>query len=250
MPDYARVERPVSAGRVADVLWPVEELMRPVLAGVPPARADRVARPSVIPAQAGIQDKADPPVIPANAARPDTAARGVSLDPRFRGGDESEASWVVAGANTAPASFPRKRESRTTGPPVIPAQWARATMVKEGLLKADALRGVWEISDAGRRALADVAPFAYLREVVARICTRPVARLGGLMPADVEHALRSPKSQRLHPPSLQVPAGSAQPPGPRHVAPSHISKRILANPRRRKQEGVPRTLTTGQRRPL
>jgi len=174
----------------------------------------------------------------------------VSLDPRFRGGDESEASWVVAGANTAPASFPRKRESRTTGPPVIPAQWARATMVKEGLLKADALRGVWEISDAGRRALADVAPFAYLREVVARICTRPVARLGGLMPADVEHALRSPKSQRLHPPSLQVPAGSAQPPGPRHVAPSHISKRILANPRRRKQEGVPRTLTTGQRRPL
>ncbi len=30
------------------------------------------------------------------------------------------------------------------------AQWARSMMVKEGLLKADSLRGVWEISDKGR----------------------------------------------------------------------------------------------------
>jgi hypothetical protein len=30
------------------------------------------------------------------------------------------------------------------------AQWARNTMVKDGLLKADSPRGVWEISDAGR----------------------------------------------------------------------------------------------------
>ncbi len=34
------------------------------------------------------------------------------------------------------------------------AQWARNSMIKEGLLKADSPRGVWEITDAGRRALA------------------------------------------------------------------------------------------------
>lgn len=34
------------------------------------------------------------------------------------------------------------------------AQWARHSMIKEGLLKADSPRGVWEITDAGRRALA------------------------------------------------------------------------------------------------
>lgn len=35
------------------------------------------------------------------------------------------------------------------------AQWARNSMVKEGLLKADSPRGVWEISEAGKRWLAD-----------------------------------------------------------------------------------------------
>lgn len=30
------------------------------------------------------------------------------------------------------------------------AQWARYSMVKEGLLKADSPRGIWEITDAGR----------------------------------------------------------------------------------------------------
>ncbi|MBI4218643.1 MAG: winged helix-turn-helix domain-containing protein [Chloroflexi bacterium] len=34
------------------------------------------------------------------------------------------------------------------------AQWARNAMVKEGLLKADSPRGVWEMTEAGRRALA------------------------------------------------------------------------------------------------
>ena len=33
------------------------------------------------------------------------------------------------------------------------AQWARNSMIHEGLLKADSPRGVWEISDQGRRAL-------------------------------------------------------------------------------------------------
>lgn len=33
------------------------------------------------------------------------------------------------------------------------AQWARCAMVKDGLLKPDSPRGVWEITDAGRRAL-------------------------------------------------------------------------------------------------
>jgi hypothetical protein len=33
------------------------------------------------------------------------------------------------------------------------AQWAKSAMVKEGLLKADSRRGIWEISDAGRRQL-------------------------------------------------------------------------------------------------
>lgn len=34
------------------------------------------------------------------------------------------------------------------------AQWARNTMVKEGLLKADSPRGMWEISDSGRQWLS------------------------------------------------------------------------------------------------
>ncbi len=33
------------------------------------------------------------------------------------------------------------------------AQWARNSMVKEGLLKLDSPRGIWEITDAGRKAL-------------------------------------------------------------------------------------------------
>ena len=33
------------------------------------------------------------------------------------------------------------------------AQWAKSAMVKESLLKADSRRGIWEISDAGRRQL-------------------------------------------------------------------------------------------------
>jgi len=35
------------------------------------------------------------------------------------------------------------------------AQWARNSMVNDGLLKADSPRGVWEISDKGRQALKD-----------------------------------------------------------------------------------------------
>lgn len=34
------------------------------------------------------------------------------------------------------------------------AQWARNSMIQEGLLKADSPRGVWEITEAGRRAIA------------------------------------------------------------------------------------------------
>ena len=37
------------------------------------------------------------------------------------------------------------------------AQWARNTMVKEGLLKSNSPHGVWEISEAGRQALAKSA---------------------------------------------------------------------------------------------
>ncbi len=33
------------------------------------------------------------------------------------------------------------------------AQWARNRMAREGLLKADSPRGVWEISDAGHMAI-------------------------------------------------------------------------------------------------
>lgn len=35
------------------------------------------------------------------------------------------------------------------------AQWAKSAMVKEGLLKADSRRGIWEVSDAGRRLLSE-----------------------------------------------------------------------------------------------
>jgi len=35
------------------------------------------------------------------------------------------------------------------------AQWARNTMVNEGLLKNDSPRGFWEISDTGRKYLAN-----------------------------------------------------------------------------------------------
>jgi hypothetical protein len=33
------------------------------------------------------------------------------------------------------------------------AQWARNSMVQEGLLKNDSPRGIWEISDAGQRSV-------------------------------------------------------------------------------------------------
>lgn len=35
------------------------------------------------------------------------------------------------------------------------AQWARNSMIRDGLLKADSSRGVWEISDKGRQTLKD-----------------------------------------------------------------------------------------------
>ena len=35
------------------------------------------------------------------------------------------------------------------------AQWARNSMVQAGLLRGDSPRGVWEISDAGRRSLVE-----------------------------------------------------------------------------------------------
>lgn len=38
------------------------------------------------------------------------------------------------------------------------AQWARNTMVRETLLKADSPRGIWEVSDAGRAWLAQQNP--------------------------------------------------------------------------------------------
>jgi hypothetical protein len=34
------------------------------------------------------------------------------------------------------------------------AQWARNSMVRDGLMKSDSPRGVWEISDAGSQWLA------------------------------------------------------------------------------------------------
>jgi restriction system protein len=37
------------------------------------------------------------------------------------------------------------------------AQWARYDMVKEGLLSSHSPRGIWEITEAGRRWLAEVA---------------------------------------------------------------------------------------------
>lgn len=37
------------------------------------------------------------------------------------------------------------------------AQWARNTMVKEGLLKSDSPRGVWEMTEAGRQHLKEDA---------------------------------------------------------------------------------------------
>jgi restriction system protein len=35
------------------------------------------------------------------------------------------------------------------------AQWCRNTMVQEGLLKSDSPRGIWEISERGRKALQE-----------------------------------------------------------------------------------------------
>ena len=36
-------------------------------------------------------------------------------------------------------------------------QWARNSMVNEGLLKRDSPRGIWEITDAGRQVLREQA---------------------------------------------------------------------------------------------
>lgn len=38
------------------------------------------------------------------------------------------------------------------------ANWARYEMVKDGLLKSDSQRGIWEISEAGQKALAKGSP--------------------------------------------------------------------------------------------
>ncbi|MEM3484447.1 MAG: winged helix-turn-helix domain-containing protein [Candidatus Methanomethyliaceae archaeon] len=38
------------------------------------------------------------------------------------------------------------------------AQWCRNTMVREGLLKADSPRGIWEISDKGREEVERCRP--------------------------------------------------------------------------------------------
>ncbi len=35
------------------------------------------------------------------------------------------------------------------------AQWCRNTMAREGLLKSDSPRGIWEISERGRKALQE-----------------------------------------------------------------------------------------------
>ena len=35
-------------------------------------------------------------------------------------------------------------------------QWARNSLVREGLFKADSPHGIWEISDAGRSQLTEV----------------------------------------------------------------------------------------------
>ena len=35
------------------------------------------------------------------------------------------------------------------------AQWARYSMVQDGLLKGDSRRGIWEISERGRQFLAE-----------------------------------------------------------------------------------------------
>jgi restriction system protein len=45
------------------------------------------------------------------------------------------------------ASDPEAPRWRNTG------QWARNTMVKEGLLKSNSSHGIWEITEAGRKAL-------------------------------------------------------------------------------------------------
>lgn len=46
-------------------------------------------------------------------------------------------------------SNPREIRWRNT------AHWARNTMVREGLMRNDSPRGTWEISEAGRRYLAE-----------------------------------------------------------------------------------------------
>jgi hypothetical protein len=55
---------------------------------------------------------------------------------------------VLKGVDYQPlASDPNNLRWRNT------AQWARNSMVKDGLLKADSPRGVWEMSEAGRQYL-------------------------------------------------------------------------------------------------
>jgi hypothetical protein len=57
---------------------------------------------------------------------------------------------VLKGVDYQPLGFrpdlPRRRNT---------AQWARAAMVREGLIKGGSHRGIWEISDAGQRHLAE-----------------------------------------------------------------------------------------------
>ena len=55
------------------------------------------------------------------------------------------------------------------------AQWARNTMVEEGLLKADSPRGMWEITEAGRRSLGkEMQTLTRTQGVKAREAMLPV----------------------------------------------------------------------------
>ena len=161
----------------------------------------------------------------------------VRLDPRFRGGDDTGRDGSSraptralrhsrASGNTRPApaspSFPRKRESRTRRPLRPFPRAARPNAAARGRERA--------------------------RPVGARGVSLDPRFRGG---DDTGHdgSSRAPTRHLRHSRASGNPGevGSARPPGPRYVAPSRTSDRILANPRRRKQEGVHRTLTPNLR---
>jgi|GEM_PF-1725438 len=153
-----------------------------------------------------------------------------------------------------PPSFPRKRESRTRRPPGHPRARQGPTQLSPPPPRHSRASGNPRQGGLSRHSRGRQGP---TRPPAGGRGARPVGtrgvsldpRLRGGDDTGHDGSSRAPTRALRHSRASGNPGevGSARPPGPRHVSPSRTSARILANPRRRKQDGVHWALTLGRR---